>query len=276
MPNQNYKKINRNLVNQRGTSSGSNKIPATIICNVCHSKKHQSEYAGRQLSKFTVYNKAFVRDPKSVKVTCKDCTAQQTTNLTCCVCSETMPLEKFAKSQRKTPDQARCIDCVNQDLKTEPDIAPSSDEASSAYLSEPGSDFDDWENPTPPPKPTFKRPGPSAAAAKPAAKEDSHPAFDNFAALAVTDRKENEHEWQLAGNSKNSSATARNISDSSAPTMRSKKSGWAKVAKVPTAKAAKWGEVAAEENILEYPTPTSGKNKGAFNNRLIDLGDNDY
>lgn len=136
------------------------------MCNVCRGRKHQSQFAGRQLSKFSSYNKAcwfspsppntapssyaliqlltilVLRDPNSVKVTCKDCTAQQTTKLTCCVCSETKLLDGFAKSQRKNPDQARCKDCVNKDLETEPNIAPSSDESGSAELSEPDSDFD--------------------------------------------------------------------------------------------------------------------------------------
>ncbi|PUU74389.1 Stc1 domain-domain-containing protein [Tuber borchii] len=269
MPNPNHQKFNRNLVNQRGASSGANKIPSNIMCNVCRGRKHQSQFAGRQLGKFNSYNKAFLRDPNSIKVTCKDCTAQQTTELTCCVCSVTKPLNGFAKSQRKNPDQARCIDCVNKDLETEPNIAPSSDESGSADFSEPDSDFDDWETPTPPTKFTPKKPSPSAAIAKPAKNEESDPDFDdNFAALTVADKKENEHEWQVAGKSKDSNA-------SSSSTMRTKKSGWAKVAKVPTSKAARWGEDAEESNILEYPTATYGKNKGgAFNHRLVDLEDN--
>lgn len=123
----------------------------------------------------------------------------------------------------------------------------------------------DWETPTPPTKFTPKKPGSSAAIAKPAGKKESHPDLDdNFAALAVAD-KENDHDWQVAGKSKNSNAS----------TMRSKKSDWARVAKVPTSKAARWGEDAEESNnILEYPTATYGKGKGAFNHRLVDLEDN--
>ncbi|PWW77588.1 hypothetical protein C7212DRAFT_314700 [Tuber magnatum] len=269
MPKPNYQKVNRNFVNQRGASSGANKVPSNIACNVCRVKKNQSQFAGRQLSKFSSYNKAFVRDPNSVKVTCKDCTARQTTDLTCCVCSSTKPLKDFAKSQRKTPDQARCMDCVNKDLETEPNIVPSSDESASPYLSEPDSDFDDWETPTPPTKFTSKKLSPSVA--KPAANEESHPSLDDdFAALTVADRKENENEWHVAGNSRNSNAAVRN-SDSSASATRPKKSGWAKAPKIPKAKATRWGE-GAEENILDYSTTTTdGTSKGAFNNRLIEL-----
>ncbi|RPA97140.1 hypothetical protein L873DRAFT_1771828 [Choiromyces venosus 120613-1] len=268
MPNPNHQRLNRNLVNQRGSSSGSNTgAPTSITCNVCHRKKPQSSFAGRQLGKFTSYNKAFVRDPGSVKVTCKDCTTQQTTELTCCVCSSTKPLDAFAKNQRKIPDQARCKDCVNRDLETELDFLPSSE--GSEGFSEPDSDFDDWETPSVPAKSAPKKP--TVAVASPAAKEKSHNLDDDFATLSFTDKKENENDWQLAGISRNT----RNNSDSSASTKRSdvKKSGWAKVTKVPPSRAARWGEDAEKSNILEYPSAGHGKKKGAFNNRLVDLGD---
>jgi len=119
----------------------------------------------------------------------------------------------------------------------------------------------DWETPTPPTKFTPKKSGPSAAIAK--STEESHSDLDdNFAALAVADKKGDENEWQVAGKSKNSSAS----------TMRSKKSDWARVAKVPTSKAARWGEdVEKDSSIMEYP---NGKGKGVFNHRLVDLEDN--
>jgi hypothetical protein len=33
-------------------------------------------------------------------------------------------LHEFAKNQRKNPDNARCINCVDTDIKTEPDLRP--------------------------------------------------------------------------------------------------------------------------------------------------------
>ena len=60
-------------------------------------------------------------DPKT---TCRTCTPQQTTELNCCICNKTKGLTSFAKNQRKNPDTARCINCVNYCLDTEPDYEP--------------------------------------------------------------------------------------------------------------------------------------------------------
>ncbi len=58
-------------------------------------------------------------DPKPV---CRRCTPGQTTELTCCICEKVKGLERFAKQQRKNPDRARCIQCVQLHLDTEPGI----------------------------------------------------------------------------------------------------------------------------------------------------------
>lgn len=52
-------------------------------------------------------------DPKT---TCKTCTPQQVTELTCCNCEKTKGLTHFAKNQRKNPDAARCMKCVQRGL----------------------------------------------------------------------------------------------------------------------------------------------------------------
>ncbi|CUS08734.1 unnamed protein product [Tuber aestivum] len=291
MPKPNYQKVNRNFVNQRGASSGANKYVSAVFALVhlilgpissfsplsIRSARSDADesHAGSPPASLAI--KLVIRDPNSVKVTCKDCTARQTTDLTCCVCSSTKPLTGFAKSQRKNPDNARCMDCVNKDLETEPNIAPSSDESDSPCFSEPDSDFDvkrdpfpDWETPTPPTKFTSKKQSPPVA--KPAANEKSHPSLDDdFAALAVADKKENENQWRVAGNSKISNPSR--SSDSSASTARLGKSGWAKAPKIPKAKATRWGEDAEETNILDYSTTTQSTTKGSFNNRLIELDD---
>lgn len=63
------------------------------------------------------------RDPKT---TCRMCTPGQTQEITCCICNETMGLDKFAKNQRDKPERARCIKCVELHKDTEPDITPPS------------------------------------------------------------------------------------------------------------------------------------------------------
>ncbi|KAF3905879.1 hypothetical protein AA313_de0208920 [Arthrobotrys entomopaga] len=122
-------KVDRNLYN-KGSSTGSNgaggrvNYPAVIRCCVCKRDKPHSQYSARQLGKF----KASIYQPyapggrvrSDPKTTCKACTPDQTTELTCIVCGETNGLDHFAKTQRKTPDKA---------ADTAPDLeVPDSDE----------------------------------------------------------------------------------------------------------------------------------------------------
>jgi hypothetical protein len=60
-----------------------------------------------------------MKDPKT---TCKTCTPQQTTELRCCICETTKGLQDFAKNQRKNPDVARCIECVQMHVGMEPGV----------------------------------------------------------------------------------------------------------------------------------------------------------
>lgn len=69
------------------------------------------------------------RNAGLIQVTCKTCTPGQTTELTCYICDTTKGLDEFAKNQRKDPDKARCIKCVNRVLDTEPDMSPPSSDA---------------------------------------------------------------------------------------------------------------------------------------------------
>ncbi|KAI5855997.1 Stc1 domain-containing protein [Tricharina praecox] len=116
--------VGRNLVNQRqkgvnvGNSGGG--VPNEITCYVCKKKKPKSQYANRQIQRFAdticnVYAPAgrTLTDPKT---TCKTCTPQQVTELTCCNCEKTKGLTHFAKNQRKNPDAARCMKCVQRGL----------------------------------------------------------------------------------------------------------------------------------------------------------------
>ncbi|KAI8642569.1 Stc1 domain-containing protein, partial [Parasitella parasitica] len=51
---------------------------------------------------------------KKKTISCKKCTPTQTTHLTCMICSKNLPLDKFAKSQRRNAEKARCIKCIKK------------------------------------------------------------------------------------------------------------------------------------------------------------------
>lgn len=118
-----------------------------IICHICKKAKPHSQYAKRQIQKFkdTIHNPyapagRCLTDPKT---TCKTCTPQQVTELTCCVCSKTKGLTYFAKNQRKNPDIARCIKCVRMHLDAEPDVDPVDSDEYSESEDDGEGDFDD-------------------------------------------------------------------------------------------------------------------------------------
>ncbi|RVD81305.1 uncharacterized protein DFL_009173 [Arthrobotrys flagrans] len=143
-------KVGKNLYNQglgKGANSGGRvSQPESIVCFVCRREKPQSQYSGRQLAKHrgTIYQ-PFTSGGKGKpqhRTTCKTCTADQTTELTCIVCGETNGLSHFAKTQRKNPDIARCKDCINKQAEIAPDLEmPDSDDYASSD-EEDGVDFD--------------------------------------------------------------------------------------------------------------------------------------
>ncbi|RUS25609.1 hypothetical protein BC938DRAFT_471902 [Jimgerdemannia flammicorona] len=63
---------------------------------------------------------------KKPQLTCKKCTASQQTELTCMICTKTMPLSKFAKAQRKNGERARCMTCLKK--KEEEEIEDSEED----------------------------------------------------------------------------------------------------------------------------------------------------
>ncbi|RPB08305.1 hypothetical protein P167DRAFT_578405 [Morchella conica CCBAS932] len=111
-----------------GAAAGANRdggAPSQIRCAVCKKTKSREEFSNRQLLKFTSYNKGSrttKKDVDSVHVTCTLCTAGQTVELKCYVCDKVKGLHEFAKNQRKDPDNARCIKCVDSDITAEPDL----------------------------------------------------------------------------------------------------------------------------------------------------------
>ncbi|KAK6359496.1 hypothetical protein TWF696_000651 [Orbilia brochopaga] len=138
MPPPQLPRIDKNLYNQgatKGSNSNAGRIsyPDTIVCFVCHREKPQSQYSTRQLTRWkaTIYQPYAPggRVKGDSRTTCKSCTPDQTTELTCIVCGETNGLGHFAKTQRKTPDAARCKVCINRQADTAPDLeVPDSDD----------------------------------------------------------------------------------------------------------------------------------------------------
>ncbi|KAK6510103.1 hypothetical protein TWF481_004816 [Arthrobotrys musiformis] len=150
MPPPQLPKVGKNLYNQglgKGANSGGRvQQPENILCCVCHRLKPQSQFSTRQLTKHkgTLYQPTGGKGGRPQhRTTCKTCTADQTTELTCIVCGETNGLDHFAKTQRKNPDTARCKNCINMQADIDPNLAvPDSDEYASSDDSEDEVDFD--------------------------------------------------------------------------------------------------------------------------------------
>ncbi|EWC47682.1 hypothetical protein DRE_03302 [Drechslerella stenobrocha 248] len=133
MPPPQLPKIDKNLYNQgssRGSNSASGRIsyPDNIVCYVCNREKPQSQYSTRQLTRWrsTIYQPYAPggRVRGEARTTCKACTPDQTTELTCIVCGETNGLSHFANAQRKNPDRARCKVCIKEQSKVAIDLDP--------------------------------------------------------------------------------------------------------------------------------------------------------
>ncbi|CAO3685834.1 unnamed protein product [Rhizopus stolonifer] len=104
----------------------------SLKCVFCNVDKPLDAFSQTQIAKATHnpfapagYNKK----PKTIS--CKNCTSSQNTHLTCMICAKTQPLEKFAKSQRRNAEKARCIKCIKK--REEEDV----------WASEPDTDSDD-------------------------------------------------------------------------------------------------------------------------------------
>ncbi|KAG2194237.1 hypothetical protein INT47_005705 [Mucor saturninus] len=131
-------KYNLNQNAQRFTSyatSGSNassNLPETLRCVFCKTDKPIDAFSATQIQKAThnpyappSYNN------KAKTICCKKCSPTQQTHLTCMICSKTQPLDKFAKSQRRNAEKARCIKCIKK--REEEDV----------WASDPDSDSED-------------------------------------------------------------------------------------------------------------------------------------
>ncbi|KAL8751524.1 MAG: hypothetical protein Q9199_006357 [Rusavskia elegans] len=96
---------------------------AVTRCKVCHKIKAISNYSNKQQLELkqklagALGEKA--KSPIAEIIVCKQCTPGPISELTCCICNLPKGLESFSKAQRKDPDHARCLLCVN-DHVTEP------------------------------------------------------------------------------------------------------------------------------------------------------------
>ncbi|KAL8997039.1 MAG: hypothetical protein Q9169_003580 [Polycauliona sp. 2 TL-2023] len=101
----------------------STKLPDKTRCKVCHKVKAIANYSNKQQIDFRQrlagpYGDK-LKSPIAEVIVCKQCTPGPVSELICCICNEPKGLEGFSKAQRKDPDLARCLLCVNQHL-TEP------------------------------------------------------------------------------------------------------------------------------------------------------------
>ncbi|KAG0178299.1 hypothetical protein DFQ28_008101 [Apophysomyces sp. BC1034] len=77
--------------------------------------KQLDAFSKTQIQKATVNPYAPPGYNKQKKhISCKQCTASQTSSLTCMTCTRTKPLEDFAKSQRRNAEKARCLNCMKK------------------------------------------------------------------------------------------------------------------------------------------------------------------
>jgi hypothetical protein len=276
MPPPRLPPVGRNLVNQRNsknsdaTVTNGGRVPTLITCHVCKKAKPHSQYAKRQILKFqsTIYNPyapagRTLTDPKT---TCRTCTPQQVTELTCCICTKTKGLTHFAKNQRKNPDVARCMRCVRMHLDTEPDYATSGSDDCSDTEDDDEGDFDDPEDD--PEDVKAKRP--SAPKIRRALAAQANPASAFHDENTPTDSAQDDDGWgeepkpawevvSVAGRQpapRHVPATAHGSGGGSTwgsgNSGTVKKGGWAKVEKVPSGMETKWGHDAETDEWGAY------------------------
>ncbi|KAI9836900.1 MAG: hypothetical protein M1819_001065 [Sarea resinae] len=123
-------------------------VPDKIKCGGCKKIRVQGAYSKKQLTdlRHKIYLNDRLNPLTGGHIKCRHCTGQQVHELTCCICDETRGLEGFSKAQRRDPDKARCLDCVNLHETLEPgledDDETDSDTASNPYESDAGDDVE--------------------------------------------------------------------------------------------------------------------------------------
>jgi hypothetical protein len=100
-----------------------------LYCIFCKKEKPLNAFSKTQITKSVSH----IQNPyaprgfttKKHKPCCKQCTPNQQTQLTCMICTKSFPLDKFAKSQRRNAEKARCIECMKKREKEDPNFTPS-------------------------------------------------------------------------------------------------------------------------------------------------------
>ncbi|KAL8680166.1 MAG: hypothetical protein Q9186_003633 [Xanthomendoza sp. 1 TL-2023] len=92
-------------------------------CKACHKIKAMTHFSAKQQLDL----KHRIAGPHGEKaasaiaeiITCRACNGGSNYEMTCVICGEPKGLAAFSKAQRKDPDNARCLLCVNEHV-TEP------------------------------------------------------------------------------------------------------------------------------------------------------------
>ncbi|CAO3592324.1 unnamed protein product [Absidia cylindrospora] len=124
-------------MNRPSYKANSQLVPSTTLkCTFCKQEKPLDAFTKTQITKAT-YNPyappGFNNKKKSIS--CKACTIESKKSLRCMTCAKDMPLERFAKSQRKHSDRARCLKCMKK--REEEDVWASESDSDSSG---------DWDN----------------------------------------------------------------------------------------------------------------------------------
>ncbi|KZF20033.1 hypothetical protein L228DRAFT_250462 [Xylona heveae TC161] len=90
-------------------------LPDKIKCKGCGKFRMKSAYSKKQLNdlRHKIYVVGELSATVAGQIKCRTCTGQQVNELTCTICDEVKGLEGFSKVQRRDPDKARCLTCVN-------------------------------------------------------------------------------------------------------------------------------------------------------------------
>ncbi|KAI5286915.1 hypothetical protein KEM52_001823, partial [Ascosphaera acerosa] len=88
-------------------------LPEKLKCKRCDKIRNTTAFSKRQLldlkSKLAMRKKI---DYRVGAISCQECTASQTVEMTCALCDKTKGLECFSKAQRKDPDTAGNLDAA--------------------------------------------------------------------------------------------------------------------------------------------------------------------
>jgi hypothetical protein len=92
-------------------------LPDKVRCSICKRVKTTTTYSNKQIMDLR-HHLQLGYDINHSPIKCRKCAQTQNQELSCAVCNETKALDGFSKAQRRNPDRARCLECVNDHLAT--------------------------------------------------------------------------------------------------------------------------------------------------------------